>query len=153
MDCTKNNNFMPPPPIRPSPSCSVAQMGQRASTRSGCQNRSTAAAVLDVSTPPPSCAIVQHATLASSISLLSKSQEARAAPPESETRRLNVKSSNSLDLLDEDVPSPKKTLPDFNVRQSGDDSDASGDDSITWEKRKDKVMHLFANQLESENTL
>ena len=110
-------------------------MGERASTRSGHQNRPPAAAALDALTPPPSRVVVQHATLASMISLLSRtSQEARAAWPKSETRRLNVQLSNSSDLSDEDVPSPKKTLPDFNVHKSGDDSVASGDDSITWEK-------------------
>jgi hypothetical protein len=121
--------------------------------RSGCQNRPPAAAALDALTPPPSRVIVQHATLASAISLLSTSQEACPARPESETRGLNVESSDSSDSSDEDVPSPKKTLPDFNVRKSGDDSLASGDDSITWEKEEDRVMHLLANQLEAENRL
>jgi hypothetical protein len=143
---------MPPPPISPPPSGSIAQMGVRASTHSGCQNRPPAAATLDASTPPPSRVIVQHATLASTISLLSRtSQEARAARPKSETRHLNVQLSDSLDSSDEDVSSPKETLPDFNMCKSGDDSVASGDDSITWEKEEDRVMHAFANQLEAEN--
>jgi len=126
-------------------------MGERASTRSGCQNRPPAAAALDASTPPPSRVVVQHATLATAISSLSRisSQEAHAAQPV----RVNIQSSDSLDSSDEDAPSPKKTLPDFNVRKSGDDSIASGDDSITWEKEEDRVMHSFANRLEAENRL
>jgi hypothetical protein len=144
---------MPPPPISPPPGGSIAQMGERASTRSGRQNRPPAAAALDALTPPPSRVIVQHATLASAMSSLSRtsSQEARAARPESETRHLNIQSSDLSDSSDEDVPSPKKTLPDFNVRKSGDDFVASGDDSIAWEKEEDRVMHSFANRLEAEN--
>ncbi len=142
---------MPPPPISPPPGGSVTQMGERASTRSGRQNRPPAAATLDASTSPPSRVTVQHVTLVSAISSLSRtsSQEAHTAQPE----RLNVQSSDSSDSLDEDAPSPKKTLPDFNVRKSGDDSVASGDDSITWEKEEDRVMQSFANQLEAENRL
>ena len=97
--------------------------------------------------------VVQHTIFASAISLLSTSQEARLAPPESETRRLNVALIDSSDLSNEDVPFPKKTLPDFTLRNSGDDSVASGDGSITWEKEADIVMYLFANQLEAEDAL
>ncbi len=39
------------------------------------------------------------------------------------------------------------------MHKSGDDSVASGDDSITWEKEEDREMHLFANRLEAENRL
>jgi hypothetical protein len=39
------------------------------------------------------------------------------------------------------------------VCKSGDDSVASGDDSIAWEKEEDRVMHSFANRLEAENRL
>jgi hypothetical protein len=122
--------------------------------RSGCQNRPPTAAALDASTPPPSRVVAHHATLASAISLLSTSQEAHTAPPESETRCLNVEWLISLELSNEDVPSPKKTLPDLTMCKSGDDSVTSSDDSITWEKEEDRVMHLFTNQLlEAENTL
>ena len=135
----------------PPPGGSVAQIGETASTCSGGQKRPPAAAALDASTPPPSRVVVQHATLASAISLLSRtsSQEAHAAQPE----RLNVQSSDSSDSSDEDAPSLKKTLPDFNVRKSEDDSVVSGDDSIAWEKEEDRVMHSFANRLEAENRL
>jgi hypothetical protein len=97
--------------------------------------------------------IVQPGTLASAISLLLTSQEARAVLPESETRRLNVDSFDSSNSSNEDVPSPKKTLPDFTLRKSGDDSVASGDDSIAWEKEENRVLHAFAIQVEAEDAL
>jgi hypothetical protein len=94
---------------------------------------------------------VQPSTLASTISLLLTSQEAGAAPPESEMRRLNIDSFDLLDSSDEDVPYPKKVLPDFTMRKSDDDSVASGDDSIAWEKEEDRVLHAFAIQVEAED--
>jgi len=124
-------NVMPPPPIMPPHGVSVAQRGQRAvSVRGLQQNRQPVPAALDASTTPTMMhVIVQPRTLASAISSLSTSQDACAAPPESERRNLNLSDSS-----DEDVPSPKKLLPDFTLRKSDDDSVASGDDSIAWEK-------------------
>ena len=78
-------------------------------------------------------------------------QEAVAAPPESKTRRLNINLFDLSDLSDEDVPYPKKVLPDFTMRKSDDVSVASGDDSITWEKEEDRVLHVFAIQVEAED--
>ncbi len=37
--------------------------------------------------------------------------------------------------------------------KSNDNSVASGDDSIAWEKEEDRVLHAFAIQVESEDTL
>ena len=81
-------------------------------------------------TPTMPRVVVQPSTLASAISSLSTSQEAGAAMPESETRRLYIDSFDSSDSSDEDVPSPKKVLPVFTMRKSDDDSAASGDDSV-----------------------
>jgi hypothetical protein len=94
---------------------------------------------------------VQPSTLASTISLLLTSQEAGAAPPESEMRRLNIDSFDLSDFSDENVPYPKKVLPDFTMRKSDDDSVASDDDSIAWEKEEDRVLHAFAIQVEAED--
>ena len=132
---------MPPPPIMPPPGVSVAQKGTRAASMCGHQNRRPVPATLDASmTPTMPCVVVQPSTLASAISLLSTSQEAGAATPESETRRLYVDSFDSSDSSDEDVPSPKKVLLDFTMRKSDDNSVASGDDSIAWEKEEDRVL-------------
>jgi hypothetical protein len=152
MDSSDNNNNAMPHPSTMPPGGSVAQRGQRVvSMGSGCQSRLPAAAVLDAFTPPPSRVIVQPSNLASAISSLLTSQEARAVPPGSKTRRLNAHLFNSLESSDEDIPSPKKTLLDFTLRKSDDDFVASGNDSISWEKEEDRVIHLFANQLVLEN--
>ena len=98
--------------------------------------------------------VVQPGTLASAISSLYTSQDACAAPPGSETRNLTTDDLFDLsDLSDEYVPSPKKLLPDFTLRKSDDDSVASGDDSIAWEKEEDRVLHAFAIQVEAEDAL
>ena len=39
------------------------------------------------------------------------------------------------------------------MRKSDDDSVASGDDSIAWEKEEDRVLHAFAIQVEAEEAL
>jgi len=120
----------------------------------GHQNRQPVPDTFDATPPPPMPrVIVQPGTLASAISSLLTSQEAHAAPPESETRRLNVDSFHLSDVSDKDVPSPKKLLTDFTMRKSDDDSIASGDDSIAWEKEDDRVVHVFAIQVEAENAL
>jgi hypothetical protein len=140
MDSADDNNVMLPPPIMPPPGVSIAQRGQRAVSTRGRQNRQPVPVALDASTTPPKLHVFVQ-------------QEARAALPESETRGLNVDSFDSSDLSDEDVPSPKKTLPDFTLRKSDDDSIASGDDSIAWEKEEDRVLHAFAIQVEAEDAL
>jgi hypothetical protein len=120
----------------------------------GHQNRQRVPVPLDASTTPPMPRVVaQPSTLASVISSMSTSQEARAAPPESDIRRLNVDSFDSSDSSDEDVPSPKKVLPDFTMQKSDDNSVASGDDSIAWEKEEDRVLHVFAIPAEAEDAL
>ncbi len=120
----------------------------------GCQNRQPVPAALDASTTPPMpCVVVQSSTLGSAISLLSTSQEAGAAPPESETRPLNFDLFDLSDLSEEDVPIPKKVLPDFTMRKSDDDSVASGDDSIAWGKEEDRVLHAFVIRVEAEDAL
>ncbi len=125
-----------------------------AASMRGHQNRRPVPAALDASTTPPMPrVVVQPSTFASVISSLLTSQEAGAAPPESETRCLQVDSFDSSDSSDEDVPSPKKVLPDFTMCKSDDNSVESGDDSIAWEKEEDRVLHAFAIQVESEDTL
>jgi hypothetical protein len=52
---------------------------------------------------------------------------------------------------DEDEPSPKKTLPDFNLRKSEEDSVASGDDSDGWNREDGRVMHELAAQAEEDD--
>ena len=39
------------------------------------------------------------------------------------------------------------------MHKSDDYSVASGDDSITWEKEEDQVLHVFAIQVEAEDAL
>ena len=154
MDSADNKIVMPPPPIMPPLGVSITQRGQRAVSVHGCQNRRPVPAALDASTTPPMpYVVVQPGTLASAISLLFTSQDACAAPPEFKTRHLNVNLFDSLDSSDEDVSSPKKLLPDFTLRKSDDDFDASGDDSIAWEKEEDRVLHAFAIQVEAEDAL
>jgi hypothetical protein len=155
MDSADDINVMSPPPIMPPPGISVAQRGQRAVSMHGCQNRRPVPATLDASTTPTMPrVVVQPGTLASAISSLSTSQDACAAPPESERRNLNTDNLfDLLDLSDEDLPSPKKLLPDFTLRKSDDDSVASSDDSIAREKEEDRVLHAFAIQVEAEDVL
>ncbi len=117
------------------------------------QNRPPAAAALDVFTPLLLRVIVQPGKFVSTISLLSTSQEARAAPPESKTRGLNAYLFNSMESSKKDIPSPKKKLPDFTLRKSDYDFIASGNDSVTWEKEEDRVIYSFANQLVLEDAL
>ena len=121
----------------------------------GCQNRRPVPAALDASTTPTMPrVVVQPGTLASAMSSLSTFQDACAAPPESERRNLNTDNLfDLLDLSDEDLPSPKKLLPDFTLRKSDDDSVASSDDSIAREKEEDRVLHAFAIQVEAEDVL
>jgi hypothetical protein len=59
----------------------------------------------------------------------------------------------SSDSSDDDVPSPKKALPDFTTRKSDDDSVASGDDSAGWEVEEDRVLNAFAIQTVTEDAL
>jgi hypothetical protein len=125
-----------------------------AASMHGRQNRRPVPAALDASTTPPMPrVVVQPSNFVSAISSLLTSQEAGAAPPESEMRCLKVDSFDSSDSSDKDVPSPKKVLPDFTMCKSNDNSVASGDDSIAWEKEEDRVLHAFAIQVESEDTL
>ncbi len=117
------------------------------------QPRPPVAAVLDSFTPPPLHVIVQPGNLVSTISSLLTSQVACAAPPGFETRGLNAHLFDLLESSNEDIPSPKKTLPDFTLRTSDDDSVASGNDSITWEKEEDRVIHSVTNKLVLEDAL
>jgi hypothetical protein len=116
---------------------------------SDCQNRLPAAAALDAFTPPLSHVIVQPGNLASAVSLLSTSQEARTALSETKTRHLNASLFNSLKSSDEDIPPPKKTLLGVTLHKSDNDSVASGDDSITWKKdiRNGFMPHIMGYKL------
>ncbi len=49
---------------------------------------------------------------------------------------------------DEDEPSPKKALPDFNLRKSEEDLVASGNDSDGWDQEDGRVMHELTAQAE-----
>ena len=98
--------------------------------------------------------VVQPGTLASAISSLYTSQDACAEPPGSKTRNLTTDDLFNLsDSSDKYVSSPKKLLPDFTLRKSDDDSVASGDDLIAWEKEEGRVLHAFAIQVEAEDAL
>ncbi len=66
---------------------------------------------------------------------------------------LNADDLNAADLSDEDAPSPKKALPDFTTQKSDEDSVASGDDSVGWEKEEDRVLNAFAAQAEADDRL
>ncbi len=52
--------------------------------------------------------------------------------------------------MDDDTPSPDKALPDIAAQKTDDDSIASGDDSASWDKETERVMHLFAAQAIAE---
>ncbi len=56
-------------------------------------------------------------------------------------------------MSDEDEPSPKKALPDFNLRKSEEDSIASGDDSDGWDEGEGRVMHDLAAQAKADDVL
>jgi hypothetical protein len=59
----------------------------------------------------------------------------------------------SSDSSDDGAPSPKKTLPDFTLRKSDDDSVASGDDSNGWEREEDRVRNAFVIQADADDEL
>ncbi len=53
-------------------------------------------------------------------------------------------------LSDDDTPSPNKALPNFAAQKTDNDSVASGDDSASWDKETERVMHLFTAQAIAE---
>jgi hypothetical protein len=71
--------------------------------------------------------------------------------PENRAKRARAADDSSDD--DSDRPSPKKKLPDFNVRKSDDDSVASGDDSNGWEVEEVRLTHIIAAQAEREDSI
>ena len=109
------------------------------------QNSPPAAVGLSENTPPLFRINAARSDQPSAMSSLTATYDV-STPAASRTRgRENSGSS------DEDEPSPKKTLPDFNLRKSEEDSVASGDDSDGWNREDGRVMHELAAQAEEDD--
>ena len=64
----------------------------------------------------------------------------------------NKSKRSAADLaLDNNTPSPKKTLPDFSRWKNEEDSVISGNDSNGWEREEGRAMHEFAAQAEADD--
>ncbi len=92
------------------------------------QNSPPVAVVLSKNTPPPFRINAGCSDQPSTMSSLTATND--VSTPAASTARGRDNSGSS----DEDVPSPKKALPDFNLRKREEDSVASGDNSKGWDR-------------------
>ena len=109
------------------------------------QNSPPAAVGLSKNTPPLFRINAARSDQPSAMSSLTATYDV-STPAASRTRGRDNSGSS-----DEDEPSPKKTLPDFNLRKSEEDSVASGDDSDGWNREDGRVMHELAAQAEEDD--
>ncbi len=56
-------------------------------------------------------------------------------------------------LSDDDEPSPKKALPDFNACKCNSDSVASSDNSAGWDAEEERVMDALAAQMVAKDAI
>jgi hypothetical protein len=100
-------------------------------------------------TPPLACVDVHPhpGTQSSGVSLLS-SQLDQLATPQPSPRPLGAGRAQDVELPH--CPMSPDDLPNFAMCIQDDDSVASGDDSIGWDKEAKRVIHLFNLQAEAE---
>ncbi len=117
-------------------------------TRSGRQNWPIAASMPGAFTPP-SRVLMHSEARASAISSLSTVDGVQPSAVATQIRTMNPMDGFESSDSEDDVGGATVNSPDkeynFKGRKSDDDSVASGDDSITWERETMKIMATFAD--------
>lgn len=147
-----NNALLPMPSLPPIPGYDSLRGGTRPTQNVGGGGQNCPADDSGTTPPPIQRIAVQPSTHGSAMSSLTTTNN-NPSTPENRGKRAHAADDSSDDDSDSDRPSPKKKLPDFNVRKSDDDSVASGDDSNGWEVEEERLTHIIAAQAETEQRI